>query len=48
MFAGWERGAGENAAWDGLQQTMRQPVTIGESVARHLQYYRDRSFAVAG
>ncbi|HEV2303364.1 MAG TPA: glycosyltransferase family 4 protein [Stellaceae bacterium] len=40
--------AAENSVWDGLQQTMRQPTTIGESVSRHLQYYRDQSFAVAG
>ncbi|MBV9828354.1 MAG: glycosyltransferase family 4 protein, partial [Alphaproteobacteria bacterium] len=33
--------------WDGLYNTMRQPMTIGESVARHLELYRDRSFAVA-
>jgi glycosyltransferase involved in cell wall biosynthesis len=40
--------AGENTVWDGLQQTMRQPITIDEAVSRHLQYYRDESFAVAG
>lgn len=40
--------AGENAVWDGLQQTMRQPTTVGEAVSRHLQYYRDESFALAG
>jgi glycosyltransferase involved in cell wall biosynthesis len=40
--------AAEPAIWDGLQQTMRQPTTIEETVSRHLQYYRDQSFAVAG
>ena len=39
--------AGENAAWDGLQKSMRRPTTVAESVTRHLQYYRDESFAVA-
>ena len=40
--------AGEPAAWDALQQTMRQPTGIAETVERHLHYYRDQSFAVAG
>ncbi|HVH75527.1 MAG TPA: glycosyltransferase [Stellaceae bacterium] len=40
--------SGENSVWDGLQQTMRTPSTIAEAVSRHLECYRDQSFAVAG
>jgi glycosyltransferase involved in cell wall biosynthesis len=37
----------DQTIWDKLQQTMRAPVTLDETVARHLQLYRDDSFALA-
>lgn len=37
----------KDAVWDALQQTMRRPTTVDESVARHLEIYRDRSFVFA-
>jgi glycosyltransferase involved in cell wall biosynthesis len=37
----------DDAVWDALQQTMRRPATVDESVLRHLEVYRDRSFAFA-
>jgi hypothetical protein len=36
------RVASNGSIWDGLQRTMRRPVTIDESVARHLALYRER------
>jgi glycosyltransferase involved in cell wall biosynthesis len=38
--------AGDVALWDRLQGRIRRPMTIEESVARLLELYRDRSFAV--
>lgn len=40
--------AGSNATWDRLQGTIRRPTTVAESAARHLDLYRDQSFALAG
>ena len=37
--------AGDPAIWDSLRKTMRSPVGIDGSVARHLELYNDRSFA---
>jgi glycosyltransferase involved in cell wall biosynthesis len=33
--------AGDNAAWDALRRTMRRPLTTEQSVARHLDLYRE-------
>ncbi len=41
------RVAAEETVWERLQGTMRRPLGIGETVARHLEAYRDRSFALA-
>lgn len=35
------------AIWDRLQETIRQPVTVAQSVAKHLELYREAAFAVA-
>jgi glycosyltransferase involved in cell wall biosynthesis len=35
------------SVWDRLQQTIRQPVTVAQSVAKHLELYREAAFAVA-
>jgi glycosyltransferase involved in cell wall biosynthesis len=39
--------AADGAIWEGLQQTIRAPMPIGEAVARHLRLYRDDAFALA-
>ena len=39
--------AADAAIWDGLQRTMRAPMEIEQAVARHLELYRDDSFALA-
>jgi glycosyltransferase involved in cell wall biosynthesis len=39
--------AGDPGIWDRLQTTMRQPTTLAQSAARHLELYRRRSGAPA-
>jgi glycosyltransferase involved in cell wall biosynthesis len=39
--------AGEPAPWDRLQRSLRQPPTVAQSVAQHLELYREAAFAVA-
>jgi glycosyltransferase involved in cell wall biosynthesis len=39
--------AGDPGIWNRLQATMRQPTTIAQSAARHLELYRGRSEAAA-
>jgi hypothetical protein len=39
--------AQEDDVWDQLQTTIRAPMPVAESAARHIEFYRDRSFAVA-
>jgi glycosyltransferase involved in cell wall biosynthesis len=39
--------AQEDDVWDQLQKTIRTPMPVAESAALHIEFYRDRSFAVA-
>jgi glycosyltransferase involved in cell wall biosynthesis len=39
--------AADPGIWDRLQATMRQPTTLSQSAARHLELYRDRSGVTA-
>jgi glycosyltransferase involved in cell wall biosynthesis len=39
--------ATDEGVWERLRTTMRAPMTVGEATTRHLELYRDDSFALA-
>ena len=45
--SGWVRLSIDEEVWERLRTTMRAPMTVGEATTRHLELYRDDSFALA-